>query len=258
MNSEKGFWVLSQLGKKVLRPGGKELTEKIIDFLHIQNKDSLVEFAPGKGFTTQLLLDKNPNDYYGIDIDSATIAELKHKFPQSYCHFIQGSASQTGLLENTADIVVGEAMLTMHADHRKLEIIAEAFRILKPDGAYAIHELGLTPDDVNDTTKKEILVNLSKAGKVNARPLTSTEWVSLLQSKGFVVRKVMQSPMRLLEFRRLIADEGWLGWLGMVFRLLTKPHLRASVIGMKHAFQKYAPHLIAIAIIVQKPTNQEH
>ena len=64
-NSNKGFWVLSKLGKKVLRPGGKELTEKMVEHLSIQPNHVLVEFAPGRGLTTAMLLQEKPKEYFG-------------------------------------------------------------------------------------------------------------------------------------------------------------------------------------------------
>jgi SAM-dependent methyltransferase len=255
MSSEKGFWVLSQLGKKVLRPGGKELTEEIIHFLQINSQQTVVEFAPGKGFTTELLLLKQPKEYFGIDIEPQTISELQKKFNLTNQKFILTSAANTGLGNNIADVVLGEAMLTMQADHRKSEIISEAFRVLKPGGKYAIHELGLTPEDLNESVKKEMLVNLSKVGRVNARPLTQSEWVEILMNNGFVIKEVIQAPMQLLELRRLIADEGLFGLLGIVYRLLTKPKVRKSVLAMKSTFQHYSNNLIGIGIIAEKPVN---
>ena len=54
-----GHWVLAQLGKKVLRPGGKELTQKMLQGLAITRDDCVVEFAPGMGYTARLCLE-NP------------------------------------------------------------------------------------------------------------------------------------------------------------------------------------------------------
>jgi ubiquinone/menaquinone biosynthesis C-methylase UbiE len=252
-NSSKGFWVLSKLGKKVLRPGGKELTKKIIDELFIQPNYKLVEFAPGKGLTTAMLLQEKPKEYFGIDIEAETIVKLQKKFSLPNSHFIQSSASETKLESQFSDVVIGEAMLTMNADHRKAEIIAEAFRLLKPGGLYAIHELGLVPENIDENSKKEILIHLSKAGKVNARPLTQIEWEEVLKKQGFLVKKVIVAPMLLLQFKRLISDEGWFGLMKIFTNLLLQPTLRNHVLMMKKAFEKYATNLVSIAIIAEKP-----
>ena len=38
-STQQGHWVLAAMGKRVLRPGGKELTEKLIDSLNIASSD---------------------------------------------------------------------------------------------------------------------------------------------------------------------------------------------------------------------------
>ena len=59
-------------------------------------------------------------------------------------------AADTGLPDASADVVIGEAMLTMQGDVAKHAIVAEAVRVLRPRGRYAIHELALTPDSVSE------------------------------------------------------------------------------------------------------------
>ncbi|MDK6657862.1 class I SAM-dependent methyltransferase, partial [Escherichia coli] len=68
----------------------------------------------------------------------------------------EGKAQATGLGDDSADAVVGEAMLTMQGDKGKAAILDEVRRILGPGGRYAIHELALTPDDLDAATKDEI------------------------------------------------------------------------------------------------------
>jgi hypothetical protein len=53
--------------------------------------------------------------------------------------------------------------------------MAEASRVLRAGGRYAIHELALTPDTISDEIKTDVRQSLSRAIKVNARPLTITK-----------------------------------------------------------------------------------
>ena len=69
INTEQGHWVLAKMGKRVLRPGGKELTMKLVNGLQITKEDELVEFAPGMGFTANLLLQKQPKNYTGVELN---------------------------------------------------------------------------------------------------------------------------------------------------------------------------------------------
>src|SRR5690554_2047921 len=176
INTAPGHWILAKMGKKVLRPGGKELTEKLVNNLEINNDDDVIEFAPGLGFTANLSLQKHPHSYIGVDADPEAIAYLQNKIKGDNLSFINGNAQEVGLNDACATKVYGEAMLTMHADHRKANIIKEAHRLLKPGGLYAIHEIGLTPNDISEHLKADIQKELAKTIRVNARPLTVLEW----------------------------------------------------------------------------------
>ena len=74
-------------------------------------------------------------------------------------------------------------MLTMQPLEHKKAIIAEAFRILKPGGYYAIHELGLQPDNVSDEVKNDVFKELSANIRVHARPMTPVSGKLFLKSK---------------------------------------------------------------------------
>lgn len=163
-----------------------------------------------------------------------------------------GNASNV-LLENaSADKIYGEAMLTMHADHRKSEIIKEAHRLLKKGGLYGVHELGLTPDNLDEKTKAEIQRGLAQNIKVNARPLTQSEWIHLLEKEGFRVKKIIINPMLLLEARRVINDEGFFRSLKIGLNIMTHPRARRRIREMRRIFKKHISHIHAIAIIAEK------
>jgi len=251
-NTEQGHWVLAKMGKRVLRPGGRDLTEKLIGDLDIKKTDDVVEFAPGLGFTAALTLERSPRSYTGIELDETAAGNLKKTLSGKARRIINTSAAETTLDADSVDKVYGEAMLTMQADHRKSEIIAEAFRILKKGGLYGIHELGLAPDSISTETKADIQRELAQTIKVNARPLTEKEWSDLLEKEGFSVVKVEKNTMSLLEPGRVIKDEGLLRALGIVFNIATHPKERKRILTMRGVFRKYKDHLNAVAIVAKK------
>ena len=63
-----GHWLLARLGKRVLRPGGRELTQQMLNGLCIKSSDDVVEFAPGLGFTAQLTLNRKPASYIATKV----------------------------------------------------------------------------------------------------------------------------------------------------------------------------------------------
>lgn len=81
-------------------------------------------------------------------------------------------------------------------------------RLLKPGGRYGIHELCLTPDDLDEASKRAIEHDLASAIRHGTRPLTSAEWRGLLEAEGFVVEKQDHAPMSLPEPGRIVQDEG--------------------------------------------------
>ncbi|MEE2034611.1 class I SAM-dependent methyltransferase [Rhodococcus chondri] len=245
-----GHWLLARLGKRVLRPGGKELTERMLSDANLKGVD-VVEFAPGLGRTAQSILEYAPKSYVGVESDESA-AELTRKAINGAGTVLGGEASKTGLDASTADVVVGEAMLTMQTDKHKAEIVQEAFRVLRPGGRYAIHELAIEPDAVDDEIKTDIRQSLARSIKVNARPLTATEWRQLFVEAGFEVETVGFAPMALLEPKRILADEGLLGTLKFMGNVIRDSDARARVLQMRSTFTKYKKHLVAIEIIAKK------
>lgn len=241
------------MGKRVLRPGGKQLTTKLVDGLRISKEDSFVEFAPGMGFTASLILKQNPKYYTGIELNEEAAARLKAKFETvGSAKIINTSATHTGLQDASVDKVLGEAMLTMQGDNRKSEIIGEAYRILRKGGLYGIHELGLSPDDLNTDLKNNIKRELAQVIRVNARPLTKKEWCSLLEEQGFKIRKIDGAPMNLLQPGRMIDDEGIFRTAKIAFNILTHPKAKKRIFKMRKLFKKHEDHLTAFAIIAEK------
>lgn len=255
INSEQGHWLLAKMGKRVLRPGGKELSLKLVNALNIGTEDSVVEFAPGMGYTAALLLKKNPEKYTGIELNEEAAARLKQTIHTKNYKIINTSAAETGLQETSANKVIGEAMLTMQPDHRKSEIIKEAYRILKPGGLYGIHELGLRPNNIDPEIKKDVQQGLAKAIKVNARPLTKSEWCTLLENEGFRIKFFAENPMDLLKFKRMIADEGFFRTLKICFNILTHPKSKRKIMEMRRTFNKYKKQLTSFAIIAEKQSK---
>lgn len=249
-NIAPGHWILTHMGKRVLRPGGKELTEKLIASLQISPEDDIAEFASGQGFTAGLALVKKPRSYVGIDANQNAVKQLKRQIKTVNISFILGNAAGTTLGNETKDKVFGEAMLTMPADHRKSEIIKGAYRILRKGGLYAIHKVGLVHTD--EPLKNKIQRNLAQSIKVNARPLEQDEWINLSVKEGFKVTLIKTNTMSRLEPKRIIDDEGFLISLEISFNIFTNPKARKRILEMRKVLKKYQTNINAIVIIAEK------
>ena len=268
----QGHWLLARIGKRVLRPGGKKLTGRMLAKTELEGKD-VVEFAPGLGRTTQLILERKPKSYRGVDRDPQVVdiitkltAENAPSIPTSCALH---DAADTGLESESADAVIGEAMLTMQTERGKRAIIAEAYRLLRAAknrfgstneiGVFEMDDRGLrevpNPSDLPEPVKDEVRKALARSIKVNARPLTEKEWRELLKSEGFEVLWSGKEPMALLDMRRNLADEGLGGVLRILRNMLGNKDIRARVMNMKSTFHKYSKELNGIAFVVRKPAK---
>ncbi|NEG72671.1 class I SAM-dependent methyltransferase [Bifidobacterium ramosum] len=247
----QGHWVLAQLGKRVLRPGGERLTKRMLAQVTIAGR-CVVEFAPGLGRTTRLIMEAGPSAYTGVDRDDKVVDIIKPLAASVNGTCVLADAAQTGLPDASADVVIGEAMLTMQSERGKRAIIGEAHRLLAPGGLYAIHEMGLAPDDLDESVKDAIRKDLARAIKVNARPLTEAEWRALLESAGFDVLWSGSEPMALLKMRRNLADEGVAGVLRIIRNVLTHRDLRARVMQMRRVFNTYGDKLTGVAFVARR------
>ncbi len=251
-----GHWLLARLGKRVLRPGGRELTRLMLNGLNIQSSDDVVEFAPGLGFTAQLTLNQKPTSYTAVERDETAASVVRQYLTGSNQTCLIGRAEETGLPDATATVVYGEAMLTMQTPRTKHQIVQEASRLIKPTGRYGIHELCLVPEDLDEETKQEIQKALTDAIHVGARPLTVPEWRTLLEAEGFTINAEATAPMHLLEPNRLIQDEGLWGTFRFVGNVIRDKEARHRVKTMRKVFQKYEEHLGAIMLVGVKQDSE--
>lgn len=256
-----GHWLLARMGKRVLRPGGLELTRQLLDALNVSPADDVVEFAPGMGITARMTLVRLPRSYTAVerDEDAARIvrgylspqaADASRGVSNQRC--VTGDASATGLPDGCASVVYGEAMLTMQPHPEKERIIREAVRLLRPGGRYGIHEMVLTPDDIARETVDALTKDLSHVIHHGFRPLTAAEWRKLFESCGLRIVRTANAPMHLLEPARIVRDEGLGRAIRFAWNVLTMPEARHRVLTMKRAFRKFSDNISAIMILAEK------
>jgi len=243
-----GHWVLARLGKRVLRPGGMQLTRRMLEALRIHRPDEVVEFAPGMGVTTKLTLEFEPGSYTAVERDKTAAKIVRSYLKEERQHCVVGSASDTGLSDHCATVVYGEAMLTMQTQEMKLQIVREAYRLLRGGGRYGIHEMCLMSDNLDEKTKRETERALTGVVHHGVRPLAVSEWRSLLESEGFEIQSVDMAPMSLLEPGRLVRDEGFSGAMRFVWNLLRDSEARRRVLEMRSVFRRHRKQIGAVAI----------
>jgi SAM-dependent methyltransferase len=242
------------LGKRVLRPGGAELTGRLLDELSIGPADDVVEIASGHGPTARAVLARNPASYVGIDRSPVAAGAVTPLLRGPGDGFRQRSASRTGLGDRTFDVAVGEAVLTMQPPQVKASMIGELARILRPGGRLGVHEVAYRLDDLDhacehdDVEQVRIATELTSDLHVPFHALTVPEWRDLLDAQGFTLVNVLRAPLRLLEPERILADEGVVGAARFAANLARDPAARRRVQRMRTVMRRNAPHLRAVAL----------
>lgn len=247
-----GHSVLARMGKKVLRPGGRELTDAMLASLAVSGSDRVVELAPGMGATARSLLAARPASYTAVDADPAHVAATEEIVGPSGGTVVVGPAQHVPVESGAATVVVGEAMLTMQSQANKTAIVAEAARLLAPGGRYAIHELCLVPDDIDDDLAQQVWGDLSRTIHVGARPLTVGAWRELLESQGFEIVDEKRAPMALLQRKRIIADEGYPAAARFAWRVMRDRDARQRVSAMRDCFTRWSDQLAAVALVAKR------
>ncbi len=242
-------WLMARLGKRVLRPGGIETTRWLLNHARIAPQDDVIELAPGLGVTAREILARRPASYVGVERDEAAVEFARKALARSGVQVLRGDASRVALPDGVASVIVGEAMLSMQGAARKHAILAEAHRLLRPGGRYAIHELAVAPDSAAPEVLAEIEKDLSRTIHVGVRIGTVAQWRQWLDEEGFTVEEEHVAPMRLLELDRMIADEGVVGVGRFVFNMLRTPGATSRLREVSAVFRKHSTHLRAVALV---------
>lgn len=203
---EMGHKLLARLGKTKLRPGGVEGTEWLIGQADLKPGTQVLEVACNRGYTLIDLAQRFGVEAEGIDADPEVIAQAERNVADAglsgSIHVQQGDALHLPFADESFDVVLNEAMLTMLADKSKAQAVAEYFRVLKPGGMLLTHDVVLTKE------KPAVVRMLQKVINVPAHPLTAAAWEDLFSQAGFSGVRTHTGDFTLLTDEGLVRDEG--------------------------------------------------
>lgn len=136
---------------ETLRPGGYELTEKIINRCAFKKGDEILDLGCGNGATLHYLKEKYGIDGMGLDPSPLLLQRCREKNPDLEC--IEGKGEAIPVADNRFDGVLSECSLSLMDPPKKG--IAEIYRILKKGGLWGISDLyAKKPNHLNQLEKK--------------------------------------------------------------------------------------------------------
>ncbi|OOF82970.1 hypothetical protein BKG92_04855 [Rodentibacter ratti] len=245
-----GHNFLARLGKTRLRPGGKKATDWLIGNGDFTQDKKVLEVACNMGTTAIGLAKQFGCHIEGVDLDEEALEKAKANIVannlQDKIHVQRANAMKLPFADETFDIVINEAMLTMLPVEAKKKAIAEYFRVLKQGGFLLTHDVMLVGED-----HQAMLDNMRKAINITVTPLTKEGWKGLFQESGFRNVDTFSGEMTLLSPKGMIYDEGVLGAL-KIFRNAIKTENREQFKRMFKTFNDAEQKLHFIAVCSQK------
>ncbi|AWW34662.1 SAM-dependent methyltransferase [Mannheimia varigena] len=247
---EVGHHFLARLGKTRLRPGGKLATDWLIGNGDFSKDKKVLEVACNMGTTAIQLAKQFECQIIGIDLDEEALEKARENIKeQEVEHLVQvqkANAVKLPFEDESFDIVINEAMLTMLPQEAKEKAIREYLRVLKPNGFLLTHDIML-----NTENSDELLAELRDAINITVLPLTKPDWKALFHHCGFRNVETFSGEMSLLSPKGLIHDEGVLGAMKVVGNAL-KPENRETFNKMYKIFNDPDQKLGFVAVCSQK------
>lgn len=247
---EVGHNFLARLGKTRLRPGGKLATDWLIANGDFDKDKKVLEVACNMGTTAIQLAKRFECRITGIDLDEKALEKARNNIKeQEVEHLIQlqrANATKLPFDDESFDIVINEAMLTMLPIEAKEKAIREYFRVLKPNGFLLTHDVMLNTEDT-----ESLLAELREAISITVTPLTKPNWKALFHRCGFRNVETYSGEMTLLSPKGLIYDEGVLGTIKIIGNAL-KSENREIFNKMYKTFNDSEKRLGFIAVCSQK------
>ncbi len=138
---------------------------------------------------------------YGLDMTDEMLAlarENQRKAGADNVEFLKGQIEQIPLTDNSVDVIISNCVINLSAD--KDRVIAEAFRVLKPGGRFAVSDVvtcGALPVEVQESIalwtgcvagaleEGEYVAKLTRAGFVDAA-VEPTRVYGAEDAKGFL------------------------------------------------------------------------
>src|SRR5688500_9438541 len=190
--------------------------EAMLASLGCGNPTALAQLAPGEvvldlgagGGIAVLLSAKRvgpDGKAYGLDMTDEMLALARENQRRSglmNVQFLKGEIEQIPLPDNSVDVIISNCVINLSGDKRR--VLAEAFRVLKPGGRFAVSDVvvrGAVPAEIRRSMELWV-------GCV-AGALEEHEFVTLLAEVGFEDADI--EPTRIYELddaRSFLANSG--------------------------------------------------
>lgn len=143
---------------------------------------------------------------YGLDMTDEMLAlarENQRKAGVANVEFLKGEIEQIPLPDNSVDVIISNCVINLSAD--KDRVLAEAFRVLKPGGRFAVSDVVVRGGDIPEAVRRNMELWIGCV----AGALEETEYRNKLARAGF--GEIDLEPTRIYkaaDARAFLAEAG--------------------------------------------------
>ena len=229
------------------QPGGRVMLERALDAAGAGDGDRVVEFAPGLGLTTDALLARDPREWTGVEPDPLAAGRLAKEFGGAGRAVVEAPVDATGLPDESATLVVADALLSTLDAHGREAVLAEARRLLRPGGRVVLHELIPAPGLASDREASEALEAIGIA------PPSEEGWREAAEAAGLVVVGSLVGALAMPPQRDLMRRAGPRTALRITRRLATDHALRGLATRSRQTLERRALSLRSVVVVAEMP-----
>lgn len=251
-SNKAGHTFLVSLGKTRLRPGGAEATEWLIAQAGLNEQSRVLEIACNMGTTAIELVSRFGCHVHAVDMDKQALSKARDNVAgaglSERIQLSEANAHHLPFPDNSFDVVINEAMLTMYADKAKQRLVQEYYRVLKPGGCLLTHDIMLTHGPLPVSADSQ----LQQVIKSNVSPMSKAHWQQLFRQSGFSQVQTHNGKMTLMSPRGMIKDEGLLRTGKIIFNGMKNRENRQRFLSMLRYFHAQRKHMNYIVCCSRK------
>jgi ubiquinone/menaquinone biosynthesis C-methylase UbiE len=199
--------------------GGVAATEALVELCQIGQGKSILDVGCGAGLTPCFIAKKYACKVVGVDLLEGMVDESRARARREgvaeRVEFRVADAQALPFEDNFFDAVITESVTAFPEDKQKA--VSEYARVTKPGGYVGLNESTW----LKAPPPPEMVAWASQDLGANVKPLTSNEWVGMMEAAGLrdIVVKIVEIDVKD-ESRGILQRYGCAGMLGVLVRMV--------------------------------------
>lgn len=238
---------LAVLGKRVIHPGGRHSTDRLLDWAGVRAGDRVLDIGCGVGTTGLRIAADSSATVVAADISPLMLDRVQRNIRRSGLTNI--TAEEADILslpyaDDSFDCVLAEAV-TMFVDRRKAA--AELARVCKPGARVLATEFYWREEPTAEA--REVFLGQVCPG---LRFDSVDDWVQIYGGAGLEEIGTETGPFEMMSARGFFTDERW-NALAVCLRGMSRPAYLRKMAWLMPRMSRAVPYLGYIVVTARKP-----